>query len=161
MQTDQEENQMSGIATAAPTSRRAGDRRLAPALRFVGHYLEMVAVMLLGMLVLGGAALGLLSLAGVTSGELTDDAPAVVLLGMGISMVAPMVWWMRRRAHSAAANREMAGAMIVPTLAVLALLAAGGVTDVESLLGIQHVAMFPAMFAVMVLRRDEYTHRRR
>jgi cytochrome bd-type quinol oxidase subunit 2 len=152
---------MSGIATGVPASRQARERRIAPVLRFVGHYLEMVAVMLLGMLVLGGAALGLLSLAGVTSGELADDAPAVVLLGMGFSMVAPMVWWMKHRGHSAVANREMAGAMIVPTLAAIGLLAAGAVTDVDSLLGIQHVAMFPAMFAAMLLRRDEYTHRRR
>jgi hypothetical protein len=160
MQNDQEENQMSGIATAAPASSQAGGSRFAPALRFVGHYLEMVAVMLLGMGVLGGAALGLLALAGVTPGELADDAPAVVLSGMGASMVTPMVWWMRRRGHSAAANREMAGAMIVPTLVVLALLAAGD-SDVDSLLGIQHVAMFPAMFGVMLLRRDEYAHRGR
>jgi hypothetical protein len=129
--------------------------------RFVGHYLEMVAVMLLGMVVLGGAALGLLALAGVTSGDLTDDAPAVYLIGMGASMVAPMVWWMRRRGHSAAANREMAGAMITPTLLVLALLAAGVNTDAHSLMGIQHFVMFPAMFVVMLFRRDEYTHGRR
>jgi hypothetical protein len=120
----------------------------------------MVAVMLLGMLVLGGAALALLALAGITPGELEDHAPAFVLIGMAFSMVAPMVWWMKRRGHSAAANREMAGAMIVPTLAAVALLAAGAVTDVDSLLGIQHVAMFPAMFAAMLFRRGESTHRK-
>src|ERR687896_404719 len=125
MRSEKEEKRMSGIATAAPASSKAGGSRIAPALRFVGHYLEMVAVMLLGMGVLGGAALGLLALAGVTPGELADDAPAVVLSGMGASMVAPMVWWMRRRGHSAAANREMAGAMIVPTVVVLVLLVAG------------------------------------
>jgi hypothetical protein len=150
---------MSGLATAAPVSSHPRGRGISPALRFVGHYLEMVAVMLLGMIVLGGAALGLLALAGVTSEELTDDGPALYLIGMGISMVVPMVWWMRRRGHSAAANREMAVAMIVPTLAVLVLLAAGAVTDVHSLMGIQHATMFPAMFGVMLLRRDEYTHR--
>jgi hypothetical protein len=152
---------MSAIATSSRPSTPATDRRTRPALRFVGHYLEMVAVMLLGMAVLGGAALGLLALAGVTPDELADNAPAVVLAGMGTSMVAPMVWWMRRRGHSAAANREMPGAMIVPTLVTLALLAAGGATDVDSLLGIQHVAMFPAMFGAMLLRRDEYTDRPR
>jgi hypothetical protein len=128
-------------------------------MRFLLHYLEMVAVMLIGMTVLGGTALGLLALAGVTPGELGDDAPALVLIGMGISMVAPMVWWMRRRGHSAAANREMAGAMIVPTVATVTLLAIGAVADVGTLLEIQHVAMFPAMFGVMLYRRGEYTHR--
>jgi hypothetical protein len=148
-----------GIETATTTEQRAG-HRFGPALRFVGHYLEMVAVMLIGMMVLGGVALVLLALAGVTPDELADGAPAVVLIGMAISMVAPMVWWMHRRGHSAAANREMAGAMTVPSLATVALLAAGAVTDVGTLLEIQHVAMFPAMFGAMLLRRDEYAHRR-
>jgi hypothetical protein len=149
---------MSGTATAAPAPSRAHERRIQPTLGFLGHYLEMVAVMLVGMTVLGGAALGLLALAGITPDELADGAPAVVLIGMAISMVAPMVWWMRRRGHSAAANREMAGAMTVPSLASVALLAGGAVTDVGTLLEIQHLAMFPAMFGVMLLRRDEYTH---
>jgi cytochrome bd-type quinol oxidase subunit 2 len=148
---------MSGLAAAAPASSHTRGRGISPALRFVGHYLEMVAVMLLGMVALGGAALGLLALAGVTSEELSDDAPALYLIGMGISMVVPMVWWMRHRGHSAAANREMAAAMIVPTLAVLVLLAAGAFTDVHSLMGIQHATMFPAMFGVMLLRTSTRT----
>jgi hypothetical protein len=152
---------MTAIAAYPEPSTRATERRIAPALRFVGHYLEMVAVMLIGMTVLGGAALGLLALAGVTPDELAGGAPAVVLIGMAMSMVAPMVWWMHRRGHSAAANREMAGAMTVPSLATIALLAAGVVTDMGALLELQHVAMFPAMFGVMLFRRDEYTHRLR
>jgi flagellar biosynthetic protein FliP len=109
------------------------------------------------MLVLGSALLGLAALVGVSRSELTDDAPALLLIGMGLSMTAPMVWWMARRGHSAAATREMAGAMIVPTVAVVALLAFGTVTDVGELLEIQHVVMFPAMLAVMLLRRSEYS----
>lgn len=54
---------------------------------------------------------------------------------------------------------KMAGAMIVPSLAVVGLLA-GGVDDVRDLLGIQHVAMLPSMLAVMLVRRWEYSHRR-
>ena len=92
--------------------------------------------------------------------ELAHEAPAILLLGMGFSMTAPMVWWMRRRGHSRAATREMAGAMIVPSLAVVALLALG-VDDVNDLLGIQHAAMLPAMLAAMLLRRQEYAHRTR
>jgi hypothetical protein len=48
--------------------------------------------------------------------------------------------------------------MIVPTLVALALLAAGTVDDGHALMGIQHALMFPAMLAVMLLRRDEYSH---
>ena len=133
----------------APVSRRAA------ALRFLRHYLEMVLVMLAGMVVLG-APLALLAAAlGAGPSELSREAPAVLLLGMGFSMTAPMVWWMRRRGHSWAATREMAGAMIAPTLAVVSLLAFG-VDDIGDLLGIQHVAMFPSMLAVMLLRRQEY-----
>ena len=138
-------------APPAPVSRRSA------ALRFLRHYLEMVLVMIAGMLVLG-AALALLAAAlGAGPSELSREAPAVLLLGIGFSMTAPMVWWMRRRRHSRAAAREMSGAMIVPTLAVVALPALG-VDDIGDLLGIQHVAMFPSMLAVMLLRRQEYAH---
>lgn len=146
-----------GASSGGPTGPVSGTRR-SPALRFAAHYVEMVAVMLAGMLVLG-APLALLATAlGAGPAELGRDAPAVVLLAMGFSMTAPMVWWMRRRGHSGAANREMAGAMIVPTLAAVALLGTGAVGDLDALLGIQHVAMFPAMLAVMLLRREEYSH---
>ncbi|MGH2990184.1 MAG: hypothetical protein ACRDMA_10015 [Solirubrobacterales bacterium] len=127
-------------------------------LRFAGHYLEMVAVMIAGMMVLGSALAALSIALGATPDDLADDAPAVLLLGMGFSMTVPMVGWMRWRGHSSAANREMAAAMIAPTLAVVALLATGAVDGVETLLGIQHVAMLPAMLAVMLLRRGEYSH---
>ena len=129
-------------------------------LRFIAHYVEMVLVMLAGMLVLGSALAGLAAALGAGPSELRSDAPALLLLGMGFSMAAPMVWWMRRRGHSWAANREMAASMIVPTLGVVALLGAGVVDDVGTLLGIQHVVMFPSMLAVMLLRRDEYSHGR-
>ena len=132
----------------------------SPPLRFIAHYVDMVLVMLAGMLVLGSALVGLAAALGSGHSELRSDAPALLLLGMGFSMTAPMVWWMRRRGHSWAANREMATSMIVPTLGVVALLGTGVVDDVGALLGIQHVVMFPAMFAVMLLRRDEYSHAR-
>jgi len=48
--------------------------------------------------------------------------------------------------------------MIVPTLGVIALLAAGLLTDVGDLLMIEHLVMLPAMLGVMLLRRDEYSH---
>jgi flagellar biosynthetic protein FliP len=143
---------------AAVSESRLGKR----VLRFAGHYLEMVLVMFAGMFVLGGILIGIAALAGVTWAELREDVPALVLLGMGASMVAPMVWWMRRRGHSTAANREMAAAMIVPTLVTVALLAFGAMTDIDALLEIEHMAMLPAMLVVMLLRRDEYSrpHRR-
>jgi hypothetical protein len=117
----------------------------------------MILVMFAGMLVLGSALVGVSTLLGWGYSELKYDAPAALLIGMGFSMTAPMVWWMNFRGHSAAATREMAAAMIVPTLGVVALLAFGAVTDIGELLEIQHVVMFPAMLGVMLLRVKEYT----
>lgn len=126
-----------------------------PAAHFARHYLEMVTAMFAGMIALGmpaGLALGGLGV------DLTEDAPAAMLLGMGITMTVPMVAWMRYRGHGWAASNEMAASMVVPTLGVVALLAVGVAEDTHSLLAIQHVVMFPAMLAVMFLRLDEYTH---
>jgi hypothetical protein len=124
---------------------------------FLRHYAEMVAVMFLGMAVLfipAGAALEAVS--GWRS--LSDDAPAAMLALMGLSMTAPMVWWMRRRGHGPQPTLEMALSMIVPTVGVIALLATRVLDDVGTLLLIEHVVMLPAMFAVMLLRPDEYSH---
>jgi hypothetical protein len=129
-----------------------------PAGRFARHYAEMVAVMFAGMLVLGIPAGLALSGAGV---ELADDAPALLLLGMGVTMTVPMVAWMRYRGHGWAPSNEMAASMMIPTLGVVALLAAGLVEGTGTLLAIQHVVMFPAMLGVMLLRVDEYTHAHR
>jgi hypothetical protein len=77
---------------------------------------------------------------------------------MGLSMIAPMVWWMYFRGHSWEANRAMALAMIPPTAATRLFLATGALTDLDRLLHIQHVAMFPAMLMAMLPFRAEYTH---
>ena len=130
----------------------------APRRRFAAHFGEMVLVMIAGMLVVGGALTLLAASLGAGPGVLERDAPAVVLLGMGFSMTVPMVWWMQRRGHSPAATREMAAAMIVPSLGAVALLAASVIDDFDALLGIQHGAMLPAMLGVMLLRRGEYSH---
>jgi hypothetical protein len=133
-------------------------RRRSPWRRFLLHYVEMVLVMLAGMAVFVPVLLLVAAAFGAGRSELQQDAPALVLLGMGLSMTAPMVGWMRFRGHSWAANREMAGAMILPTLATVGLLWSGAVEDLDTLLGIQHMAMFPAMFVVMLWRREEYSH---
>ena len=126
-----------------------------PAGHFARHYAEMVVAMFAGMIALGMPAGLALSGLGV---ELADEAPAAMLLGMGITMTVPMVAWMRYRGHGWAASNEMAASMMVPTLAVMGLLAAGLVDEIGTLLAIQHVVMFPAMLAVMLLRVDEYAH---
>lgn len=127
-------------------------------LAFAKHYAQMVLVMLAGMLVLGGAMLLAATAAGFGRAELQAQAPALYLAGMGVSMTVPMVWWMRRRGHSWGANRAMAMAMIAPTVAAIALLAAGAVTDLGALFAIEHAAMGPAMLLAMIPFRYEFTH---
>ena len=129
-----------------------------PKTLFAKHYVEMVLVMFAGMFVLGGALLLIAAGLGASPDELENDAPGLVLLGMGFSMTAPMVWWMHRRGHSWAANRAMALAMILPTAATLGFLVTGAIVDLDLLLGIEHIAMFPAMFVAMLPYRAEYTH---
>lgn len=125
---------------------------------FVRHYFEMLAAMFLGMAALGMPALMALGAAGVTSAELRADAPALMLLGMGVTMTVPMVAWMRFRGHGWRASNEMAASMLGPTAGVIALLAAGLVSDIGTLLIIEHVVMLPSMLVAMLLRREEYSH---
>jgi hypothetical protein len=124
---------------------------------FARHYAEMLVAMVAGMLALGLPAGAALELLGVTTAELREDAPALLLLGMALTMTVPMVGWMRLRGHGWPAANEMAASMFVPTFAAIALRWGGVVEDVGSLLMIQHVAMLPSMLVAMLLRREEYT----
>jgi hypothetical protein len=120
-------------------------------LHFARHYAEMVIAMLAGMAVLCG---GLTVLAG---DGWKSDAPALYLLWMAFTMSVPMVAWMRHRGHGWRPAGEMTASMFVPTLAAIALLRAGTTDDLDTLMAVQHVAMFPAMLVAMLLRLDEYT----
>jgi hypothetical protein len=125
---------------------------------FIRHYAEMVAAMFLGMGVLYAPAMVALGAAGVSSAELRNDAPALMLLGMGVTMTVPMVAWMRYRGHGWAASNEMAASMLIPTAGVIALLGVGVVDDIGTLLMVEHVVMLPSMLVAMLLRRGEYSH---
>jgi hypothetical protein len=120
--------------------------------RFLRHYLEMVAAMLVGMLVLGGAIRGVLALAGL---RYPTRYPELLALEMAFDMSVAMVAWMRYRGHGWAPTAEMAGAMVAPALALLPLLWLGAITG-EALLVLEHLVMFPLMFLVMLRRRAEY-----
>jgi hypothetical protein len=124
---------------------------------FIRHYVEMLVAMFVGMGVLFVPALLTLGVAGVSSAELRSDAPALMLLGMGITMTVPMVAWMRYRGHGWRASNEMGASMMLPTAGVIALLGTGLVADFGTLMTLEHVVMLPAMLIAMLLRRDEYT----
>ena len=116
--------------------------------RFVRHYVEMLVAMFAGMFALGlpVEALG---------GEI--DPIELELLWMALIMSVPMVAWMRYRGHGWAPAWEMTAAMFAPSFAAIALLWAEIIDGGHTPMMIQHVAMFPAMLAVMLLRRSEYT----
>lgn len=123
---------------------------------FARHYAEMIVAMFAGMLILGLPAEAALRVAGTSVDELHTSAPALVLLGMAVTMTVPMVAWMRFRGHTWRPSLEMAASMFLPTFGAIAAMAAG-VTDFGGAMVAEHVAMFPAMLAAMLLRIDEYT----
>jgi hypothetical protein len=125
------------------------DRR---ARTFVLHVGEMLLVMLAGMAVLGGVTEGVLAMLG---SSLSNASVAVHASVMGFNMTAPMIWWMRRRGHTARQTAEMAGSMIVPTLLAIGLYSAEVVPG-SAVPAIQHVVMIPAMVGVMLARYDHY-----
>ena len=130
---------------------------MSPSIRhFARHYVEMVIAMFLGMVVLGVPGEGLLHVAGTSTSELRTDAPAVVFLGMALTMTVPMVAWMRYRGHGWRRCWEMAASMFVPTFAVIGLMAGGVVDGFMTLMSIEHVAMLPSMLVAMLARPREY-----
>jgi hypothetical protein len=124
---------------------------------FARHYVEMVIVMFAGMAVLGLPAGWAMTAMGTSWDELGSDAPAAMFGAMAVTMVVPMVAWMRFRGHGWRANGEMSLSMVLPTFAAIALLSADVVEDVGALLVAEHVAMLLAMLGAMLLRPSEYT----
>jgi hypothetical protein len=131
-----------------PTHAAGGHRRW----RFLRHYPEMVAAMLVGMVVLGAALRGVLALAGL---EFPAQYPELAALEMAVTMSVGMVAWMRHRGHGWASTLEMAGAMFAPAVALLPLLWLGVIAG-DALLALEHLVMLPLMFLVMLRRRAEY-----
>ena len=123
---------------------------------FLRHLGEMLLAMVVGMMVLGALDRGILAAAGTSASQVRDAAPEVVAVVMAFNMSAGMAVWMRHRGHAWARIAEMAGAMFVPALGVIVLFW-GGVIQSGAILALEHVAMIPAMVAVMLVHRDEYS----
>ena len=126
-----------------------GDRgRLAIFLR---HLLEMVLAMMVGMMV--GAFL-LATALGMSVPEARREHAMAWVIVMAFDMTIPMVAVMLYRGHSWRGAGEMAAAMIVPALSIVAC----QLTDIIS--GDVGRAYMPlsmvAMIALIVYRRSEY-----
>jgi hypothetical protein len=132
--------------TARTTLRR-------PALRFVGHYLEIVVAAVAGMVVLGPVEpmpLNAIGWAGLLA------HPETYALVMATNMTVAVAAWMRFRRHGWAAIAEMAVAMYAPFVVLFPPLWLG-VLSATGLMVLGHVLMLFAIAAAMLRRRDEYT----
>lgn len=120
--------------------------------KFVRHFVEMVAAMGIGMLVLEP----LWMLATHAFGwAATFDRTVPMALAMATQMSIGMAAWMRFRGHGWAPTLEMCAAMFAPFLVLFVPLWAGLVgRGTVMLLG--HLLMLPVMWAVMLRRREEY-----
>jgi hypothetical protein len=135
------------IDLVAKPSISGGGRR-----SFRWHFLEMVAVMLFSMVVLGAAVSGTFALLG--HGNLLHYAGLRGGL-MTICMVVGMGLWMRLRSHGWASVVEMSAAMTLPYAILVGPFAAGVIEEGAFLAGM-HALMLPAMYASMAHRRAEY-----
>ena len=91
-------------------------RRLSP---FWRHFLEMLAVMAVGMIATGAIFVSITGLK--TWDEVTVQYPTQVLLAMAAGMSIPMVAWMLVRGMGRRNAYEMAAAMVLPVLPFLCL----------------------------------------
>jgi len=111
---------------------------------FVVHYLQMLAAMGVGMLVLGPLSM------------LVGDAGVVVdALLMATWMTAGMAAWMAWRRHPWPAIGEM-GLVMYLSFAVLFPAFWLGALSEAGVMAVGHVLMLPAMALVMLHRREEY-----
>jgi hypothetical protein len=144
--------------TAEPQRAAAGrgGTSLPGTRHFFRHFGEMFAAMMVGMMVLGGLDGAILSAAGTSVRNVKDSAPEAFALVMALNMTVGMTLWMRYRRHSWAMCGEMAGAMFLPAFAALVLFWCS-VVHTRAVGGVEMAAMVPAMLAVMLFRRSEYS----
>jgi hypothetical protein len=133
-----------------------GTDRWPPTRTFLRHLLEMTVAMVLGMVVLGMAFRQLhVALFGTGFDDAWHKHTELAVFAMAFNMTLPMVAWMHHRGHSWERGGEMAAAMFLPALALLALLWLG-VLSAHMVLPLQMVLMLPSMILVMLYRVDEY-----
>jgi hypothetical protein len=124
---------------------------------FLRHIAEMVIVMMLGMAILGAAFRELHVLVfGTSFAAAWRDHVALAAFAMGFNMTMPMVLWMRYRGHTWERGGEMAAAMNLPVVPLLALYWLSAIPWRGVLAG-QMMLMIPAMLVAILYRKQEYT----
>lgn len=150
-QTDLQPHAAASKATIAPPKQRR--RYLSP---FWRHFVEMNLAMWAGMGLGALLFIPLFAWVGTSRSEFRIHHPAAALLLMGFEMIAAMVAWMRYRGHDWRGCVEMAVAMLVPAIPLVACLQAD-VLSVGAAYGLYMAAMPLAMLALMLYRRPEYS----
>jgi hypothetical protein len=120
--------------------------------RFFHHYLEMIAVMLVAMLALGGVVSLVSGLFGHSNLLHYAGLRAFV---MTANMTIGMTVWMRFRGHGWASTVAMDGAMVLPIVLLIGPYWAG-MLSAGALLAMMHALMLPFMFVVILRRYSEY-----
>lgn len=131
--------------TTARTARPAWRAALADR-GFVVHYLQMLAAMVAGMLVLGPLSM--------LVGEVGAEVHALL---MATWMTAGMSAWMLWRRHSWASVAEMGLAMYLSFVVLFPAYWLGALSGAGLMLA-GHVVMLAAMALAMLHRREEYVH---
>jgi hypothetical protein len=118
-------------------------------LRFLGHYLEMVVAMFVGMFALG--PVWSLALPGL------HDRPDAHAMVMATNMAIGMALWMWFRKHSWAHIVEMCAAMYVPFVVLLVPYWLDLISG-DTMMTAGHILMFPAMLVPMLRHRHRDPH---
>jgi hypothetical protein len=116
----------------------------------------MFLAMLVGMWALAALDAAIFAAAGTSIPDVKDSAPEVWGLLMALNMTVGMTVWMRHRRHTWAMCAEMAGAMFAPAVLAIVLFWCS-VIHGTAIGPMTMAAMLPAMIAVMLLRRTEYS----
>ena len=121
---------------------------------FVLHFFEMCMPMCVGWAV--GDVIYFAVADPLGSAEPFRDWPKLSLAIVTFTMTAPMAAWMRFRGMAWRPTAEMAAAMVVLALLIIA---AGwlGIAAMPTLPWLAHGLMMPAMLVPMLLRLDLYT----
>jgi hypothetical protein len=144
-------DQRQQVSTAPPASVPVRRKLRIPP--FWLHFVEMFAVMWVGMAAGVGVYLAITGLSSYAQGLRLDPVPSVS--AMAISMAVPMAAWMLFRGHGWRNSAEMAAAMIVPVIPFVIL------AGLDVISGTACRAYMPlsivAMIGLMVYRRKVYS----
>ncbi len=138
-----------GTPVVIPSGKN-GKRHMSP---FWRHFLQMLAVMVVGMITTGAV---FLTIVGVkTWDEVTAQYPTQALLAMAAGMTVPMVAWMAYRGMGWKNTYEMAAVMVVPVIPFLCLVWFDVTNSAQC--GAYCLVTVAAMLGLMLHRRTEYS----